>query len=407
MQTKLIRWRESSGTELKICTAGDFCPREANSADAAERAEEICREIKPYFEDAAVRILQWECALTDKDTPIAKSGPNHRCFAPALSFAEALRIDAVLLANNHTGDYGAAGVEDTLNAFASHGIKTVGAGMTQAEAEAPLIVERDGLRIGLLNAAEHEFGIACGNIPGAAGLNILDLPRRIRDLKEKTDLVMVLLHGGHEHYPFPSPRLRQLCRFIAESGADAVFNCHSHCPCGYEIFNGVPIVYSPGNFYFPPRPASLPCWFIGYVPKFHFDRKGAFALELLGYYNYQKALKPLSGTEADQFFAYLDTLNAPLDKPAELQSLFDAWCVKSGVRGYLSSLRQTPSGTDFEGEENIRPWLVIRNLFSCESHHDLLRNSLLLIERGELHRAESRIPEIEALQNPPWVRKAL
>ena len=403
MQTKTINWRESSGLVLTAAAAGDFCPREANSEDVAKRADEICREIEPYFAEADLRLLQWECAITEQNTPIDKSGPNHRCFPGALAFAETLQIDAVMLANNHTGDYGAPGVADTLSAFASRKIKTVGAGMNKSEAETPLILDRNGVKIGILNAAEHEFGIASENRPGAAGLDVLNFPSRIHSLKGQCDAVLIVLHGGHEHYPFPSPRLQQLCRFLAENGADAVFNCHSHCPCGYEIYNDVPIVYSPGNFYFPPRPTSLPCWYIGYVPKFYFDRQGAFAMELLPYYNYQKQLQPLSGTDAEKFFAYLDELNAPLKDAGEMQKLFDAWCVMNGVGGYLKGLQNAPKSDAFDGPENIRPWLSLRNLFSCESHHDLLRNTLSLIEFGGLAGAKLLIPEIERLRNPAWV----
>ena len=126
-------------------------------------------------------------------------------------------------------------------------------------------------------------------------------------------------------------------------------------------------------------------------------------MELLPYYNYQKQLLPLSGTDAEKFFAYLDELNAPLNDDAEMQKLFDAWCVMSGVRGYLKGLRNVPQSDAFDGAENIRPWLTVRNLFSCESHHDLLRNTLSLIEFGGLAEAEKKIPEIESLRNPAWV----
>ena len=406
MQTKEIKWRGSAGPFVRVAAAGDFCPREVNSDDVARRAAEICSEVKPFFDDSDLRLLQWECAVTERDTPIAKAGPAHRCFPGALAFAEALRIDAVLLANNHTGDYGPTGVEDTLAAFASRKIKTVGAGMDRREAESPLILTGpSGLKIGLLNAAEHEFGIASESSPGAAGLDILEFPRRIRVLKESCDAVLTVLHGGHEHYPFPSPRLQQLCRFLADNGADAVLNCHSHCPCGYEIYHGVPIVYSPGNFYFPPRPTSLPCWYIGYVPKFSFDLQGAFALELLPYYNYQKQLRPLDGAGAERFFAYLEELNAPLDDQSGMRKRFDAWCVMSGIRGYLKTLQAVPQSDAFEGAENIRPWLGVRNLFSCESHDDLLKNSLYLIESGGLAAAEEKIPELERLRNPDWVSR--
>ena len=403
MQTKLIQWRKAEKAELKVTVAGDFCPRENNSDDVAARSEEICREIKPYFTESDLRLLQWECTITRQDTPIVKSGPNHRCYPEAVSFAETLDIDAALLANNHTGDYGDPGVKDTLDTLAAHGISTVGAGMNQKEAEAPLIFTRNGLRIGLLNFAEHEFGMAAEDRAGSAGLDVPELPEQIQALKENSDVVLVILHGGHEMYSFPSPRMQKLCRFIARSGADAVFNCHTHCPGGYEIYHNVPIVYSPGNFYFPPRPTSLPCWYIGYVPKFYFDRNGAFAMELLGYYNYQKQLQPMSGEDADNFFSYLDELNVPLENPALLQSYFNSWCMISGLNGYLKIFQNVPAW-EFDGQEKIAAWMNLRNVFSCESHNDLLRNTLSMIEFGKLKDAEKYIPMIEQLQKPEWVR---
>ena len=126
-------------------------------------------------------------------------------------------------------------------------------------------------------------------------------------------------------------------------------------------------------------------------------------MELLPYYNYQKQLQPLSGTDAEKFFAYLDELNSPLKDAGMMQKLFDAWCVMSGIRGYLKAVRNVPQTDAFDGAENIRPWLTLRNLFSCESHHDLLLNSLSLIEFGGLAEAERKIPEIERLRNPDWV----
>ena len=131
MNTRFIKWREPAGVPLKAAAAGDFCPREANSEDTALRADEITGELKSWFGESDLRILQWECTVTEKDTPIDKSGPNHRCFPPALAFAQALGIDLALLANNHTGDYGESGVRDTLEAFRSRGIRTIGAGLTR------------------------------------------------------------------------------------------------------------------------------------------------------------------------------------------------------------------------------------------------------------------------------------
>jgi len=289
-----------------------------------------------------------------------------------------------------------------LEAFRSRRIRTVGAGLNRQEAEKPVVLEINGIRLAVLNAAEHEFGIAGENRPGSAGLDPIRLAGQIRDLKRDGYVVLAALHGSHEHYMFPSPRLQQLCRFLAESGADAVFNCHTHCPCGYEIHRGVPIVYSPGNFYFPPRPTSLPVWYVGYVPKFCFDQNGAYAMELLPYYNRKTRLSLMPEKDAEKFFDWLDKLNEPLTQPALLQEYFDAWCIISGL-GILKSFQNPPSQFEFEERSQIRQWLGIRNLFSCESHHDLLRNTLSLIEFGKLKEAKKYVPLIQDLQTPGWL----
>ena len=127
MNTRYIQWRNSGGQNFSTVIAGDFCPREENCQDLVERVDEITSQIKPFFENADLRFLQWECAVTRQDTPIDKSGPNHRCYPECAVFAQALGIDAVLLANNHTGDYGVSGIKDTLDLFEKLHIHTVGA----------------------------------------------------------------------------------------------------------------------------------------------------------------------------------------------------------------------------------------------------------------------------------------
>ncbi|MBE6384922.1 MAG: CapA family protein [Lentisphaerae bacterium] len=401
MNTRMLQWRTPGSKSFSMAVAGDFCPREENCADLTARAAEIAAPVKPFFDSADMRVLQWECTVTRQDTPIDKSGPNHRCYPECTVFAEALNIDTVLLANNHTGDYGAPGVKDSLEAFARLNIRTVGAGMNEAEAALPVHAEYNGLKVSLINAAEYEFGIAYGDTPGAYGLDPVKLAAQIKAEKENNDLVVVTLHGGHEHLPFPTPRMRSWFRFFADCGADAVFNCHTHCPEGYEIYNGVPIVYSPGNFYFPNRPTSLPCWYIGYVPKFLFDADGAYGMELLPYFNYKAGLKTMNEEESAAFFAYIDTLNAPIADEKELQKIFDAWSSKSG---YFNGFFNREKPESFDVRESVKANLGLRNLMTCASHYDLLRNDLLLMERYELSRAQENFHIIEKAQHPEFVK---
>ena len=404
MKSRFIKLRESGSKNFSMVVAGDFCPREENCGDLVERVGEITEQIKPFFQSADMKVLQWECTVTRQDTPIDKSGPNHRCYPECTVFAAALGIDTVLLANNHTGDYGDPGVKDTLEAFEKLNIRTVGAGMSEAEAAKPLRVEYNGLSCSIINAAEYEFGIAYGNKAGSYAIDPIKLAGQIKAEKAACDLVLVALHGGHELYSWPTPRLRSLCRFMADCGADAVFNCHSHCPAGYEVYNDVPIIYSPGNFYFPNRPTSLPHWYIGYLPKFFFDADGVYALEILPYYNYKQALTLMNEADTEAFFNYLDQLSAPIADEEKLQKLFNSWCAKGGVKGYFGSLFNRELPESFFVREGVKPNLGLRNLLTCQSHHDLLRNCLLMMERYQLEHALDMVPEILAAQSPEWIK---
>ena len=404
MTTRFIKLRDCGEQNFSMVVAGDFCPREENCGDLVKRIDEITAQVKPFFQSADVKVLQWECSVTRQDTPIDKSGPNHRCYPECTVFASVLGIDTVLLANNHIGDYGAPGVQDTLDNFKKLNIRTVGAGMTEADAAKPLHIEYNGISCSIINAAEYEFGIAYGDNAGSYAIDPIKLAHQIKAEKSECDLVFVALHGGHEHYSWPTPRLRLLCRFMADCGANAVFNCHSHCPVGYEIYNGIPIIYSPGNFYFPNRPTSLPQWYIGYLPKFFFDINGVYALEILPYYNYKQALTLMDKSDTKAFFDYLDQLSAPIADEEKLQELFNAWCVCGGVNSYFVQMFDQPMPKSLYVREGVTPNLGLRNLLTCQSHHDLLRNTALLMERYQLKDSEELIPVITAARSPEWVK---
>ena len=404
MTTRFIKLRDCGEKNFSMVVAGDFCPREENCGDLAERVDEITAQIKPFFQSADVKLLQWECTVTRQDTPIDKSGPNHRCYPECTVFAAALGIDTVLLANNHVGDYGTPGLQDTLESFRKLNIRTVGAGMTEADAAKPLHIEYNGISCSIINAAEYEFGMAYGDTAGAYAIDPIKLAAQIKVEKSECDLVFVALHGGHEQFSWPTPRLRSLCRFMVDCGADAVFNCHTHCPAGYEIYKNVPVIYSPGNFYFPNRPTSLPQWYIGYLPKFFFDADGVYALEILPYYNYKQALTLMDEEDTESFFNYLDQLSEPLADEEKLQKLFDAWCVRGGINVYFSQIFNLPVPKAFDVKEEVKPYLDLRNIMTCQSHQDLLRNTILLMERCQFKKSEELLPAIKAAQAPEWIK---
>ena len=82
-------------------------------------------------------------------------------------------------------------------------------------------------------------------------MNIIANTRSIKEAKKLADVVILIIHGGHEYYHYPSPRMVEQYRlYYAEQGASIIVGHHSHYISGYEIFEGVPIFYGLGNFLF-------------------------------------------------------------------------------------------------------------------------------------------------------------
>ena len=403
-----MQWRTPGKLVKHILIAGDAAPNVANIDEIMKvGVANIFGEVKPYFDAADLSIIQWETPLAKvEDTvPIAKSGPNLLCDPRGLEIMKYLGTDVALLANNHVGDQGAKAVYETIRIIEEAGIRTVGAGKDLADAIKPLCLDLDGLKLALINVAEHEFGTAERNAPGSAPLDPPVMLDQFRELKKQGYLVLALLHGGHECNPYPSPRMVKLFRMLADGGADAVFNCHTHCPEGVEVYGGRPIFYSPGNFYFPERKTPnnlLPTWYLGYMVRIGFDEAGAFEYELIPYRFELAKVTPLAGEEKERFMAYHAKLSKPIGDFPELERLFDLWTLPHGfryVRGPLK--RMHDAGFDFSDPEAAKLYLSLRNTYTCESHHDMVSNFYRMVEHGRVPAEPTLAEELAVLQQGP------
>lgn len=194
----------------------------------------------------------------------------------------------VSLANNHALDYGYEAMFDTLELVRAQGVQIVGAGANVAEAMAPAIVEVKGRTAAC-------FGFCCTipsgsaadvDRPGLAPIRIKqsyevdsaaqdeqpgtspyvhtwalesDVERAceaVRAAKRAGHLVLVQIHWGVP--PGWTPAFqgwladyqRPLGHAFVDAGADALFGHHPHVIHGMELYKGVPIFYSLGNFLF-------------------------------------------------------------------------------------------------------------------------------------------------------------
>lgn len=254
---------------MKILIAGDFCPQ-YRVAELFEKQEyhSVLSEVQPLVKNADYSVVNFECPICEgKETPIFKCGPNLKCTEKGIAAVKWAGFNCVTLANNHFFDYGEDGVKLTLRKFSDYKIDTVGGGMSLKEAAKVLYKVIDNKTLAIINCCEHEFSVASDNSAGSNPLNPIQQYNTIKEARKKANYVIIIVHGGHEHYQLPSIRMQETYRFFIDAGADAIVNHHQHCYSGYEIYNNKPIFYGLGNFCFdyPCFSNRNPNWAFGYL----------------------------------------------------------------------------------------------------------------------------------------------
>jgi poly-gamma-glutamate synthesis protein (capsule biosynthesis protein) len=206
--------------------------------------------VRPLLADADLTIANMEGTFTERGVAADKfytfrTPPRH-----AHGLAEA-GIDVVSLGNNHTMDFGAIALEDTLAALEAAGVRYSGAGVNAANARKPVVLETNGLRLAFLSYnAVTESTPAGPSSPGVAWGDEASIRTDVAQAKALADIVIVSLHAGTEYVDAPSAVQRQLGRAAADAGAALVLGHHPHVLQGWERYGSSVIVYSLGNFVF-------------------------------------------------------------------------------------------------------------------------------------------------------------
>lgn len=207
-------------------------------------------------------------------------------------------------------------------------------------------------------------------------MDIVQTDEDIVQAKQRGDIVLLILHGGVEHYQLPTPRMRKWYRHFVDMGADAVINHHQHCISGYEVYKGKPIFYGLGNFCFDSfREQAIGKWNYGYAVRLTIDTKISF--ELIPYT--QCAGRPtLELRKYADFEDEIQRLNAIIQDEYLLEQQFNEYVLQheKGILGGLLPLR-----TKYLKGAYRRGWLGrvfttaqvygIKNKLVCQSHYDV------------------------------------
>lgn len=361
---------------LKILIAGDFYPGPGRSVGP----QWIHR--LPVIREHDLNILNLEGPLTERESPIFKTGPALRIDPQWAGVIKESGFQVVSLANNHILDMGEPGLIDTLEECEQANLNYVGAGENLENARKALIFKANGIAVGLLAFAENEFSIATEVSAGAAPVDPIDNFADIQALGGRVDKRIVLLHGGNEHYPYPRPGLAKLCRFYVDAGADAVICHHSHTAGGYEIYKGAPIFYGTGNFYFPKGQKEGTDWNYGYLVSLEIKNDRSLSFATIPYGFDQDGVHLLENEAKEQFNKELQKKSEIIGDPLSLKKYWDSFCREKESQ-YIPTLfaytrydRILFRLKIFRPEFFRRKALVFLNFIRCESHRETILTQL-------------------------------
>ncbi|GAA2602987.1 hypothetical protein GCM10010399_37240 [Dactylosporangium fulvum] len=237
--------------DLRLTFAGDVHFMDRTAALLKNPATAF-GPIAPTLADADLTIVNLETAITSRGEPEPKTY-HFRTTPAAIDALKAAGIDAVSIANNHTLDYGRAGLLDTLDALSAASYPAFGAGRNADQAYAPWITTVRGVRIAVLGFSQvNELASSWAPGPDRPGVAMaFDTTRAVAAVtaaRRQADLVIVFNHWGDEASSCANSAQKNFAGKLAAAGADVIVGAHAHTLQGSGWLGSTFVAYGMANF---------------------------------------------------------------------------------------------------------------------------------------------------------------
>ena len=233
---------EVQNFDIKLTFLGDMILAKQKDISSSGRFDEYAENNPPEYFLSKVKdilsaddftIANLENVLSDRELT-----PKTKDYSPAFWFKSktsnvnvltAGSVEAVLLTNNHIMDYGQEGFNDTVATLENAGLK-------YGTNDNTIYLEKNGFKIAVI----------CAGLWGQ--YNVSNIVDRLKTAEQDSDFQVVFFHGGTEKLHAPEKYKVNAAHTFVDNGADLVVGGHPHVLQPREIYNGVEIVYSVGNF---------------------------------------------------------------------------------------------------------------------------------------------------------------
>ncbi|MEO6197455.1 MAG: CapA family protein [Dehalococcoidia bacterium] len=224
-----------------LIATGDVIPARYTDFTIREQGDDFLYTVRPTAEitsDADITVINLEAPLIEY-CPLPLEGFTF-CGRPGFIAAlEAGGVDVVTLENNHIGNYGATGIDETIDHLEAANLKWA-----------------DRYTFAITDVRGLKFGFVAFNAVGET-IDRAAMAAQIQALRPQVDVLAVAIHWGAEYVSLPdvAPGVAEdnpveLAHLMVDSGADLVIGNHPHWVQGVEFYNGKYITYAHGNFIF-------------------------------------------------------------------------------------------------------------------------------------------------------------
>lgn len=219
----------------------------------ANNGARLFKYSQEYIKAADIRVGNLEGTLYNGDVAVdgKMAGENRYLFRTPTSFASLLAdagFNFMSLANNHSMDFGVAGMESTKATLKLNGIQ-----YSSKNGKEVAQFNIRGIKVAVISADFYSGRRSISN-PTATYLEI-------KELKKTFDIVIVTAHAGGEGAGAERVSDQneiflgenrgnsvQFARKAIDAGASLILMAGPHVPRGMEVYKGKLIAYSLGNF---------------------------------------------------------------------------------------------------------------------------------------------------------------
>ncbi len=246
--------------EITAVMSGDVLLHEGLWASAemdAARTGRGVMDFRPLLAPMRSVVSEADVAVCHLETPVAPQGgpyEGYPLFAAPPAVLPALEwtgFDACTTASNHSIDQGFDGLTRTIDGLEAAGLEHTGTYATKADSREPLIMDVDGVKVGLISQTYGTNGIPLPeeqpwSVPVIDLDEIKQLAAKAKD--QGAEIVMVALHWGLEYTHEPSSDQVAVAQSLVKSpDIDFIFGHHAHVVQPYDKVGGTWVVYGLGN----------------------------------------------------------------------------------------------------------------------------------------------------------------